>query len=158
MPTPLVVNQETYEYPVNRDPAGWGGEATGWAQAVTTVLGSLAGPNDILNTVANIANGQATPAVVPGLSFDTALVRGATVNYNVYRVTSAPSAQEVVEQGIMLLSYLPNANTWDMVILSSRQSGVTFSISNAGQVMYTSSTLTGVNYNGSITFRAVGLT
>jgi hypothetical protein len=163
MSVPLVVNSELFQYPSNRQVPGWGGDATAWAQAVTTVLGSLAGPNDILQTEANIANGQslampATAGLVAGLSFDPTVVRGAKVDYNVYRLTTGSGAEELVEQGIMLISYKPVAMTWDLVIMSSQSSGVTFTISSTGQVYYTSTTMTGVNPTGSIVFRAIGLT
>ena len=159
MPVPLIVNNTTYEYPQNRDVPGWGSEATEWAQAVTLVLGSIAGPQDILNTVANISNNQvlappATSGLVSGLSFDPTIVRGARVDYNVYRVTSA---QELVEQGIMLITYKPVANTWDLVITSSQSAGITFTISSSGQIYYTTTNMSGINYNGSITFRAIAM-
>lgn len=154
MPVPLVVNNVVYQYPANRDVPGYGGEATAWAQAITNQLASVAGPADILNTVASISNNQTSPAIIPGLSFSTSVVLGAKVDYNVYRVTST---NEVVEQGMMLISYKPVAMTWDIVILSSQSSNVVFSISNTGQVQYTSDNMPGINYTGSITFRALGL-
>jgi hypothetical protein len=155
MPIPLIVNNETFEYPINRDPPGWGSEATAWAVAVTNELSGIIGPQDIPNTVAAIANNVVSPTSIPGLAFSTASVKGATVYYNIYRVTST---NEVVEQGIMLLSYLPNAMTWDLVVLSSRSSNVTLSITNTGQVQYVDDNMPGLNYSGSITFRAIGLT
>lgn len=158
MSVPLIVNNETYQYPQNREVPGWGGEATEWAQAVTAVLGSLAAPNDILQTVANIAQTQTLPqpaGIVAGLSFDPSVVRGARVDYNIYRVTST---NEEVEQGIMLISYKPVAMTWDLVIMSSQSSSVIFSISATGQLYYTSPAMPGINYNGSITFRAIAMT
>lgn len=163
MSIPLVVNNELFQYPTNRQIPGWGLEASAWAQAVTTVLGSLNGPQDILQTVSNISNNQvlsppATAGLVAGLSFDPTQVRGAKVDYNVYRVTNGSGAQEFVEQGIMLISYKPVAATWDLVIMSSQSSGVTFTISATGQIYYTSTAMTGLNYNGSIVFRAIGLT
>lgn len=154
-PIPLTIANETYEYPQNRDVSGWGAEATAWAVAVTANLGSLSGPADILNTVANIANNVTTPTIVPGLSFDTATVRGARVDYNIYRVTSTA---EVVEQGMIFLSYKPNASTWDMFIIGSQNANTPLSITNTGQVEYTSDNMSGINYSGSITFRAIGLT
>jgi hypothetical protein len=160
MSIPLVVNGDVFQYPQNRDPAGWGPNATGWAQAVTTVLGSLNGPADILNTVATVANNQTTSlpniaGIIPGLSFDPTIVKGARVDYNVYRNTST---NELVEQGIMLISYKPIAATWDLVIQSSQTANITFSISSTGQLYYTTDNMPGTNYSGTITFRAIALT
>lgn len=154
MPIPLVIANETYQYPINRDPAGWGTEASDWAQAVTDNLNSLSGPADILNTVANISNNITSPTLIPGLSFDSTVVKGAKVDYNVYRVTST---NEVVEQGIMLLSYKPNAMLWDLTLVSGQNSNVVFSITTSGQMQYTSDNMPGLNYSGEITFRGLGL-
>lgn len=155
MPVSVTINGEVFSYPAPRDPPGWGNQATDSFVALTNVVNSVSGPNDILQTVSNIANNQVSPMNIVGLSFNPAVVKGARVDYNVYRVTST---SEVVEQGSMYLSYKPNAATWDLVTIGSQGSNIVFSITSLGQVQYTSNNMSGINYVGSITFRAIALT
>jgi hypothetical protein len=154
VPIPVVINGETFQYPEPNQLPGWGGQATDAFVALANVVNGVVGPYDILNTVSNIANNVTTPTLIPGLAFSPVVITGATVNYNVYRVTST---NEVVEQGLMLISYLPNSATWDIVTMSSQASNVVFSISPQGQVLYTDDNMPGSNYSGSITFRASAL-
>lgn len=153
----LVVNGNTYLYPENRNSPSWGEDASAWAEAVTNVLADIAGANDITQTSATIANNQSSATNVSGLSFDTTEVRGAIVEYSVYRVTTGSGATEAVETGLMFLSYLSTAGTWDIATQHGGGAGVTFTVTNAGQVRYTSTNFTGSSYSGLIKFRARSL-
>lgn len=154
MPTPLLVNNATYEYPVDNDSPGWGEEATAWAVAVTGVLGTLVGTGDILETVANIANNQTVPADVVGLSFDPTTIRGSITQYSIYRVTSTA---EVVEVGQLYLSYKSVAQSWDLAIVGGQNANTVFSITPAGQVQYTTDNMGGTGYSGQMKFVAKAL-
>jgi hypothetical protein len=154
MPTPLLVNNSVYQYPVDNDSPGWGEEATGWAVAVTDVLGTLVGTGDILETVANITNNQTSPADVVGLSFDPTTIRGSITQYSVYRVTSS---SELVEVGQMYVSYKSVAATWDLVIVGGQGANIVFSITPGGQVQYTTDNMGGTGYSGQMKFVAKAL-
>lgn len=153
----LIVNGQTYEYPTNRQEPGWGEDATAWAQAVTNSLLSVVGDGDILQTAANITNNQVSSTNINGLIFDPTIVRGAVVEYSVYRVTTGTGATEQGETGTMYLTFLSTANSWDMAVLGSDSAGIFFSITNAGQVQYTTTNFTGSAYSGVIKFRARAL-
>lgn len=154
----LIVNGETFNYPQNRDNPGWGPDATDWATAVTNVLQSLAGTGDILQTPANINNNQVVAASIPGLSFDPTQVRAAIVEYSVYRVTTGVGATELVESGSMYPAFKNVAGVWDMPIVGGQGAGIQFTILPSGQIMYTSSNISGSNYSGLIKFRARAFT
>lgn len=154
----LIVNGKTYDYPENRDSPGWGEEATAWATAVTNVLSNVVGNGDILQTAASIANNQVAAANVSGLIFDPTVVRGAIVEYSIYRVTTSAGATEAVEVGTMYLGFKSTANTWDISVVGGSGAGVTFSITAGGQVQYTSTNFTGSTYSGTMKFRARALT
>ena len=66
----LQVGNKTFEYPSEGQEAGWGGDATRWAEAVTTALGTVQGPNDITVTTAILSNNVSSPTNIPGLTFD----------------------------------------------------------------------------------------
>lgn len=155
----LTVDGTIYNYPENRDPAGWGEEATAWAEAVTDVLSNFSGPGDIAQTVATIQN-DSLGAFLPisGLFFDPVVVRGAIVEYATYRVTTGGGAMEKAEIGTMYLIYKSTAATWDFARVGAGGPDLDFDITTAGQVRYKSTPLTGTGYSGTIKFRARALT
>ncbi len=152
--TPLLVNGNTYNYPLNNDNAPWGEDSTAWSVAVTEVLNSVVGTGDIVPTVALIVNNQVSPANITGLIFSPTIIRGAIVEYVVYRNSTGSGATEAVEVGTMYVSYKSVATQWDVAVIGGQGASVTFSITNAGQIQYTSSNFTGSTYSGTIKFRA----
>lgn len=58
----LKVNGITFNYPDPGSPPGWGGEATSWAEEITTVLNGIVSPTDIAQV--NISQGS---GMLPGL-------------------------------------------------------------------------------------------
>lgn len=150
----LIVNGQTYNYPENRESPSWGEDATAWAEAVTEVLANTVGPGDIVLTSANVANNQVAAANITGLSFDTGTIRASIVEYSVYRVTTGSGATEAVEVGTMYLGYKSTAATWEIAVVGAAGAGMTFSITNTGQVQYTSTNFTGTGHSGIIKFRA----
>lgn len=154
----LVVNGQNYFFPEESDSPPWGSLVTDWATAVTGVLDEVVGTGDIVETSAGINNNVSSATNVAGLTFSTAAVRGAIVDYSIYRVTTSTGATELVEVGNMYLGFKNTANSWDIVVVGGNTAGVTFSITNTGQVQYVSTNITGLNYSGIIKFRARALT
>jgi len=167
----LIVNGQNYLFPEESDSPPWGALVTDWATAVTGVLDEVVGVGDIVETSAAINNNVTTPTNVTALTFNSTSVRGAIVDYSIYRVTTGGSAQESVEIGTMYLSYRPGATAgtkWGIVIVGGGSSsiagntlaGVTFSMKtdDSGQLQYVSTSMTGLNYSGIIKFRARALT
>ena len=156
MTTPLVVNNTTYNYPVEGEPAGWGSEATGWASAVTAVLASLAGGGNIqVSTFSPIADNQSSAANITGLSFNTATASGFRA---VYYVTRTSSNGTITEFGQLFGVFNSQSATWTMNKFGSAgDAGITFTITSAGQIQYTTTNHGGSSYSGSIKFKAESL-
>jgi len=136
----LTIAGNTYNYPDPGTDPGWGSEATDWARAVTDVLNSFLGPGDILPTDFEIVDDTSTPTDVVGLTFDGALVRAANVTYAIVRGS-------ITQTGTLYLSYNGTAsagNQWTLSEQLSNDAGVRFSVTDAGQVQYISSS-TGTN-------------
>jgi hypothetical protein len=151
----LTVNGDVYNYPENRDSPGWGEEATAWAEAVTDVLAEVSGTGDILQTTAVLGNSGT--ADVTGFLFDPSVIRGAVCEYSIYRKTDT-SAEERVEVGTIFVTYKTVAGTFEITVVGSGGSGITLSITGAGQIQYTvNEILAGANYVGTIKFRARSL-
>lgn len=148
----LRVRNKTFNYPSPGDSPGWGEDATGWAKEVTSTLALLINSNDILLSTVAIANNVTSASNINKLQFSNTRVRTAIINYQIYRVTSTT---ELVENGNLTIAYKSNTNTWDVQRdFANDNSGIVFSVLSSGQVQYTSSNLSGLNYSGSITFSA----
>lgn len=160
MPVTLTVNNIPFEYPIPGDSPGWGEGATDWATEVTTVLNDLLGPNDIIQNTFTVANNQTSPANVVGLIFNTGQVRAAIIEYSVYR-TSTANPTGFTESGTLEIAYdnlAAPGSKWSLIGTDlNGLSGVTFSITDTGQVQYTSTDLGSTGYSGNMHFRARAL-
>lgn len=127
----LQIGSTTYKYPLNSETGGtWGEDASAWAKAITDKVNGFSSNSDILTTSASLSNNVVVDTAVSGLSFNSTLVRAATVTYDVIRTAR--------EYGTLLVNY--NGSSWDI----SRQNilgdaGMSFNITAAGQVTYQSS-------------------
>lgn len=153
----LIVNGTPYSYPTSGDEPGWGSDATGWAQGVTTVLNDLLGANDILETTVNIANNQTSFVDITGLILNSASVRASEITYSLSRTsTGAPSGH--TETGTINVIYDSGNSTWALAqgnILGN--AGVLFQITGSGQFQYKSSDIGATGYTGTLHFRAKSL-
>lgn len=94
----------------------------------------------------DIANNQAAAADVTGLKFDKRGVSQAIIEFLVQRVTTGAGAVELIESGILIVTYNPTSEDWNLQAVSANtpdNSGVDFTITSSGQVQYTSSNETG---------------
>lgn len=134
----LQIGSTIYNYPEEGDKAGWGEEATSWAEGVTDALSSVQGANDILITSATLTNNQTTATNIPGLLFNVAQVEAVEIDYLIKRTYDSGSTT-VVETGKILGSY----NGTDFIISqdTTEDAGVVISVTSAGQFQYTSSDL-----------------
>lgn len=109
-----------------------------------------------------INNNQSSPADITGMKFDKRGISAAVVEYLIQRVTTSTGATELVEAGIFIVAYKPFAAPgWNLTMVHGDKpldSGVTFSITDAGQVQYTSTSITGTASISRIVWRARTLT
>lgn len=160
MPIELIVNNIPFEYPIPGDEPGWGQPATDWATEVTTVLGNLLGPNDILETSAAINNNITVFTDIPKLTFNTGLVRSATIEYSVYRTSTASPSGHAEGGGIRIVydNAASIGSKWSMVVYGvAGTSGITFTILDTGQIQYKSTDIGAAGYSGVIHFSAKAL-
>lgn len=153
----LTVNNIPYDYPDSGTPPGWGEGATGWATEVTEVLGELLGPNDIIETTFNIQNNIAVFTNIANLTFNTGQVRGAEIQYSIYRTSTAtPSGK--AESGTINIVYdnaAGSGSKWNYTVFGiTGNSGVTFNLTDAGQFQYKSTDIGALGYSGIMVFTA----
>lgn len=148
----LKVNNTTYNYPDQGSEPGWGGDATGWAEGVTEVLASLQ-PSGTINETQSSIDLVATNKSITAMVFNQALSKAATVTYRIERTTDSTA---LYEKGTLEIAYDPTlVNPWVLsrVIDVGSDALVSMDITSAGQVIYTSLTVPGTNYNGFIRFK-----
>jgi len=81
-----------------------------------------------------LVNNQASALPITGLSFDARKVSLGFIKYAVQRTTDS---NESVGSGILLVTYKPRSQDWDIdPIHTYGSSGVTFTITSSGQVEY----------------------
>ena len=104
-----------------------------------------------------ILNNQASPVDIVGLSFNSKTESQVSITYLLQRVTTGGGAVELVESGILLACYYPTSDAWNLVSVSEDlpvDAGITFNLTSAGQLQYTSSNITGTASISRISFRA----
>lgn len=151
----LTVAGTPFSYPESGEEPNWA-YATDWAVAITAVLSTLVGPNDILKTAFTISNNQSVSTNVNGLLFDPGTVRAANIDYAIYRTsTAAPAGHS--ETGTIYLIFDNSAsagNKWHLGQKNIGEAGVSFSISDSGQLSYVSTDIGTLGYFGEIIFSA----
>lgn len=136
----LQVGNTVYNYPVQGEGNGHGEDATAWAEGVTAALGNFLGPNDLLITIANLANNTTTPQNIPGLVFNTGDVQHINVEYLIVR-TFDNGSSVVSESGPIYGNF--NGIDFNISIESTGDnSGIELDVTSGGQFTYTSSDLT----------------
>ena len=148
MAVELVVDGIPFDYPEDKDGAGWGQEASDWAIAITDKIERI-DPTETGRTPesAPVSNDQSTFTNVSGVSFNITDVNAIFVQYIVIRSsTSTPSS---VEAGQMTVTnYL---GTYSISIGAiTGDSGINFNVSSTGHLQYTSTDIGSDSYSGSI--------
>jgi len=155
----VIIAGTSYKIPKNAANPQWGEELTDYLQAVADALSTIVGEGDIPETSATINNNQVAPLAISTFTFDPALVRAARIAYTINRSTASTYTSEA---GVIQIIYDANNSIGQKWTLQRDamgiDSGVNFTISDAGLVSYTSSSLPGASYTGILKFEALAIT
>lgn len=151
----ITLNGTEYDLSQQGDSPPWGDDQEALLQALVDIANNTQGTGDILTTTATLSNNVASPTNVTSLSFDTSLIRGAIINYSISRSTNTT---EETETGIIMLAYKSSTSLWTIAQTCTGRSGITLSITSAGQIQYISTNLGGTSYTGKIKFNAKSFT
>lgn len=135
MPKSIVVNGTTFLYPeAGEDPGVYGEEATAWAEEVSTVLASVVGVGDILQTNFNLDNNQTGSfANITGFLFDSNQVKGITCTYRIERTNATTY---LIEKGQLELVFNPQTSVWQIQREYVGDGGIDLDITSGGQLQY----------------------
>ena len=107
--------------------------------------------NEEVQANVTIDNNQVSVANVSNLVFDGAVAKKFIVDYGLYRSTDTTS---LAQAGRLRGVYNEEDAEWYLSDdYSGQNAGVTFSITNGGQIQYTSSNMSGTGYVGTLEYR-----
>ena len=142
------------DFPDSAQSPNWAAPVIQFALAVEAALATVVGPFDIAPQVYTMTSNVNTNVSLPGLAFPTSDVRGATIDYTVFRTTNTNVAYE---KGTLEIVYNPQGpvnNKWEISREFTGDGLITFSILDTGQVQFTSASLAGTNHQGVISYLA----
>lgn len=151
MSTIVTLNGTEHAIPSQGENPPWGDNLNSLLQDMVRLLTTLSASNDIATTSFVIDNNIAAFTNIVGMSFNNAQVRSGIISYSLYRATTL---NELSEAGHLYVTYKSTAGSWEIAQTAVGTSDVLFTVTNAGQVQYSSSNMLGANYVGKLTFNA----
>lgn len=147
------------QFPDSATNPNWAPAVDQFAKSVEQALAAIVGPFDVAPQALIIdAYNPGTNIPIAALSFPTATVRSAFIRYAVFRTTTTDLAGEAGEISIFYNPNGPVNNKWEISqVITSGISGngrISFSITDVGQVEFSTDALSGSNHSGKLTFVA----
>lgn len=153
MAVDITISGNVIPFPTSGQDPNWAPAVTEFAQAVEEALSSVTGQFDVSPQVYTMIANVNTNVDLPNLSFSTTNVRGAFIEYTVYRTTAAPAL--AYEAGNIMVIY--NGSSWEISQDYVGDGDISFNITNTGQVQFSSTALTGSGHSGKIGYKATAL-
>lgn len=148
----ITVSGTVVNFPDSAASPNWAPAIIQFAQLVATALTLSVGDFDVAPQVYTMVANANTDVSLPNLSFPTAQVRSAFINYSVFRTTDTNTA---CEAGSLTTVYNSTTSTWEIIRGPYAGDGqITFSITNGGQVQFSTVALSGSNHVGMISYTA----
>ena len=148
--TPIIM-------PSSGESPQWSDALIQFTQAVETALTAAIGSFDVSPQTMNIDAYNGSGTSITNLSFSTANVRAAYIKYSVFRTTSSDTAYEA---GNLMLVYNPNGtigSKWEVVRDYVGDGSISFTISDAGAVSFTTTSIAGTSHTGILSYSAAAL-
>ena len=160
----ITIKGTTIVLPTSGSSPNWAPAIIESIEALADAINSVSATYDVPPQAQNIdLNNPATNLDLNNLSFPSADVRAATIYYTVYRKTanSGPSdGQELTEAGTLEINYNasnPSFQKWEIVRVFQGEGQITFSITDLGQIQFSTNTLPGINHTGIVSYRAISI-
>lgn len=151
----ITIQGTQIDFPSSSESPNWSEAIDQFATAVEAALSGLAGAFDVPPQVYVIDSfNPVTNQALPNFSFPVTDVRSIFVRYAVFRQTDSVTAYET---GNIIAIYSPDNpvnNKWDFSVDRVGNGSITFSMTDAGQIQFSTATLAGINHTGKITATA----
>jgi hypothetical protein len=160
----LTIQGTPVELPESGASPNWAPGVIDAIKTLTVAINGVAGTYDVAPQVQNIdANNPSTNVTINNLVFPSNEVRGATIFYTVYRKTvnsGPPDGVELAECGTLQIVFNnanPVNNKWEIQRDYVGDAKITFSITDLGQIRFTTELVTGINHTGLLSYRAIAI-
>ncbi len=151
----ITIQGEVIEMPSSSDSPNWSEAIDQFATAVEGALSGLAGAFDVPPQVYVIDSfNPVTDQALPNFSFPVSDVRSIFIRYAVFRTTSTTTAYETGNIMAIYSPANPINNKWDFSVDRAGDGKITFLITDAGQIQFSTEALGGINHAGKITATA----
>lgn len=158
----ITVKGTTINLPSSGSSPNWSPAIIEAFQALADAVNLFTGTFDVApQTISIDAFNPGVDIAIDNLVFPPSDVRAATVYYTIYRKTEdsgPPDGVELAEAGTLEIVYnnsRPSTQKWEVGRSGEGDAEITFSVSDLGQISFTSETLTGINHTGILSFRAI---
>lgn len=162
--TPITINGITVNFPISGTSPNWSAAVIQAIELIAQALDISAGPFDIPPQNFVMTSNVNTNVPIPNLSFPVSAVQGAVVFYGVNRGSTGAGAEQISQSGILIINYDPTqspGNLWqindEFAASSSDGAQISFSVSDVGQLQFSTTAITGTNPQGTINFRALAV-
>jgi len=154
----ITITGTPISFPSSAESPNWAPGIIEFAQAVESALNSVLGAYDVAPQIQVIdAQNPGTDVDVANLAFPVSSVTGAFIRYSLIRTTSTDTAYEA---GNLIVTYNPAGGVGQKWEISRDYVGdgkITFSISDTGQIKFSTTSMAGINHSGKLTFTAQAL-
>lgn len=155
----IQIGDQVIPFPNTSASPIWSEAVIQFAEAVAAALSGIFGTGDIARQAFNLdaSHNPASNVTLTGLSFSSSIVRAGFVRYAVFRTTTTNT---VYEAGELTAVYNPDGtpgSKWELQREYVGDASITFSIDDAGQFSFSTTTIPGANQTGKISFVAQAL-
>lgn len=160
----LIIKGTIVNFPDSAASPNWAPGVIQAVEALTEAVNAVSGSFDVAPQVQNIdANNNSSNISLNNLVFPPSEVRAATVYYTVARSTTdsgPPDGENLTEAGTLEISYnssRPVNQKWELVRSGQDDAKLDFTITDLGQIQFSTSPLTGIDHTGIISYRAISI-
>lgn len=154
MSVPISIQGTTVNFPSSGDSPNWAPAIIQFAQLVAGALAFTIGPFDVPPQTFVMTSNVNTNVNLPSLSFPTSQVQGALISYSVSRSTNSVVLSETGSIYVNYNSSFPTNQKWEINKDFLGGAQITFSITDVGQVRFSTTLIAGTSYQGSVTYQA----
>lgn len=159
MSIPITILGTTIEFPESGQSPDWAPAVIDFALAVEAALNAAGiGGFDVPPQLVPIdADNPGTNININPLAFPTSAVRAAFIRYTVFRTTNTNTVYEMGTLNVVYSPANPVGNKWEITREYTGDAKITFTITDTGQVQFSTAAIAGLNHQGQISFAAQSL-
>jgi hypothetical protein len=154
----IIIKGTPIDFPASSASPNWAPAVIETVQALVDAVNTFAGSFDVAPQKITIDSfNPGTNIDIANLIFPPNDVRAVSVFYSVFRTTDSVN---VAEAGTLEMVYDSSRGAglkWEVGRMGEGDAGITFSVSDLGQISFTSTTLAGANHTGIISYRALAI-